>query len=115
PASLTSWSIGCGLIALIAGQIGNWLHGRNEMLAERTDHLQNRHERSARSARSQHVLQLSHATLEKRLVSGPSSLAGAIDAAQRRIAERHSVHELGQVWLDVLATQCHLLADMLYV
>src|SRR3954466_12764348 len=39
PASFTSWSIGCGLTALIAGQIRDSVRGRTDKLAESADHL----------------------------------------------------------------------------
>jgi hypothetical protein len=112
PASFASWSIGCALTALIAGQIRDSVRGRTEKLAERADHLQDRLERSERS---RHLVQLSHAKLEERVVSHRTSLAAAIDDAERRIGEGHSMQELGQILLDVLATQGHLHSASLYV
>jgi len=49
PASFASWSIGCGLTALIAGQIRDSVRRRAEKLAQHADHLQDRLERSERS------------------------------------------------------------------
>jgi hypothetical protein len=112
PESFTSWSIGCGLTALIAGQIRDSVRGRTDKLTKRADHLQDRLERSERS---RHLIQLSHAKLEERVVSSRTSLASAMDDAGRRMNEGHSMQELAQVLMDVLATQGHLHAATLYV
>jgi hypothetical protein len=112
PASFASWSIGCGLTAMIAGQIRDSVRGRAEKLAQRAETLEDRLERSERT---RHLIQLSHAKLEERVAAQRSSLAGAIEDAERRMAVAHSMHELGQVLLDVVAAQGHLHAATLYI
>jgi hypothetical protein len=112
PAEFASWSIGCALVALIAGQIRDTVRGRAQQLAERADSLQDRLERSERT---RHLIQLSHAKLEERVTASRSSLAGALEDAERRMAAAQSMQELGQVVLDVLATQGHLHSASLYI
>lgn len=111
-ASFARWSIGCGLTVLIAGQIRDWVRERRDKLATRADHLQ---DQLGQSERSRPSVQRSHAKLEARVISNRPSLAAASDGAERRIAGGHSIHELGQILLDVLATQGHLHAASLYV
>lgn len=112
PAPFASWSIGCALTALIAGQIRDSVRGRTDKLAERADHLQDWLERSERS---RHLIQLSHAKLEERVVSSRSSLAASIDDAERRMNEGQSMQDLAQVLLEVLAAQGHLHSATLYM
>ncbi|HKU40668.1 MAG TPA: GAF domain-containing protein [Polyangiales bacterium] len=110
--TLASWSIGNVLVAIIAGQLRDSARARSQSLEQRGEELQDRLERSERT---RHLIQLSHAKLAERVAASRSSLAGAIDGAQRRMADARSMHELGQALLEVLAAQGNLHAASLYI
>lgn len=112
PPEFSSWCIGCGLVALVAGQVRDSVRARSEQLRQRADELQDRLERSERT---RHVIQLSHAKLAERVASGRSSLVAAIESAAQRMAETRSMHELGRVLLEVVANQGNLHAASLYI
>ena len=110
--TLASWSMGSVLVAIIAGQLRDSARARSQNLEQRSEELQDRLERSERS---RHLIQLSHAKLVERVAASRSSLVAAIEGAQRRMSDAHSMHELGKVLLDALASQGNLHAASAYI
>jgi hypothetical protein len=111
-ATLGSWSLGCVLLAVIAGQLRDTARARSRDIEQRSEELRDRLERSERT---RHLIQLSHAKLVERIAASRSSLVAAIEGGQRRMSDARSMHELGQVLLDVLASQGNLHAASVYI
>lgn len=111
PASISSWSLG-GLIAgAIAGQFRDMREDQKRRLSEQLAALSERLERSERAER---VLKLSHARLSERLAATRWSLVGSVEQAASRMQELSSRRELGEVVLELLASQAMVQSASLY-
>ena len=110
-AMISSWSLG-GLIAgAIAGQFRDAREDQKRRLSDQLTHLSERLERAERGER---VLRLSHSRLSERLAATRWSLVGSLEQAQRRMQELSSRRELGEVVLELLASQAMVQSASLY-
>lgn len=108
---LASWSIGCFIVGALAGQFRDVGERRRAALREQAAQLSESLQRAQRMATT---LQLSHARLEERLAASRWSLAGVLEAAQRRMQELTSERALGEVVLEVLASQAMVQSASLF-
>jgi hypothetical protein len=110
-SSLGTWGVGCMIVGALSGQFRDVAERRRASLIAQVRQMSEQLERAQRSA---HLLKLSHARLEERLAAGRWSLAGALDAAARRIQVLSQPRKIGEVLLEVLATQSSVLAASLF-
>ena len=111
PTSISSWSLG-GLIAgAIAGQFRDMREDQKRRLSDQLSLLSERLERTERGER---VLKLSHARLSERLAATRWSLVGSVEQAARRMQELASRRELGEVVLELLASQAMVQSASMY-
>jgi hypothetical protein len=110
-ALLSSWGLGALIIGAIAGQFRDVREERAQRANALVAHLSERVERAERSGR---LLKLSHDRLEERLAATRWSLGGSLEIAQRRVQELCSRREVGEVLLDVLASQAMVQVASLY-
>ncbi|MET0391048.1 MAG: hypothetical protein ABW321_34065, partial [Polyangiales bacterium] len=109
--AFSHWCLGGLLTGAIAGQFRD-MHARRQRTAvTETVRLSERLERSERTGQ---ILTLSHSRLEERLAAMRWSLSGSLAEAQRRMQERRSRRELGEIMLEVLASQAMVNAASLY-
>jgi polysaccharide biosynthesis protein PelD len=111
PAALGSWSVACLIVGALAGQFRDVAEARRARVTHEARELS---EQLQRAQRAGHLLKLSHARLEERMAAGRWSLAGALDAAVRRMQELSSRRDLGSVLLEVLGSQAMVQAATLY-
>jgi polysaccharide biosynthesis protein PelD len=111
PLLLSSWGLGALIIGAIAGQFRDAREERTQRANALVAHLSERVERAERAGR---LLKLSHERLEERLAATRWSLGGSVETAQRRMLELCSRRELGEVVLDVLASQAMVQVASLY-
>jgi hypothetical protein len=108
---LSSWGLGALIVGAIAGQFRDAREERMQRANTLVAHLSERVERAERTGR---VMKLSHERLEERLAATRWSLGGAVDLAQRKMAELCSRRELGEILLDVIASQAMVQVASLY-
>jgi hypothetical protein len=111
-SALSPWSVGCLIVGALSGEFRDVAERRRAGLMAQVRELSERLERARRSG---HLLKLSHGRLEERLAAERWSLAGALDAAARRMQTLSQQRMIGEVLLDVLATQSSVLAASLFV
>jgi len=107
---LRSWSIGCCFVALITGWFRDRAELRGQQLSARAEVAEARQQQSARSQR---VLQLSHARLEERLLAGGWSLENVLRQAARELGRASTPDSVYAVVLDVIAGQAPIHAASL--
>ena len=110
-ALLGSWSLGALILGAIAGQFRDVREEQKRRMSEELVQLSERLERTERGAR---VLKLSHTRLSERLMATRWSLVGSVEQAERRLQELSSRRELGEVLLEVLASQALVQSASLY-
>lgn len=111
PTDLTSWSIACIGIGAVAGQFRDVAERRRRVLTHGNRVLEEQLERAKRNVLT---LTLSHAQLEERLAARRWSFAGSLETAEQRIRTLNSPRELGEVLLELLASQGLVQAASLY-
>jgi hypothetical protein len=109
--AVSNWSLGCLIVGAIVGLFRDAAERRRAHLTEDVAHMTEALQRAQRTA---HVLQLSHARLEERLSATRWSLVGSLEAAGRRMQEITTTQELGDVLLDVLASQAMVQSASLF-
>lgn len=108
---LSSWGLGALIVGAIAGQFRDVREERAQRANALVAHLSERVERAERSGR---LLKLSHDRLEERLAATRWSLGGSLENAHRRMQELCSRRDVGEVLLDVLASQAMVQVASLY-
>ncbi|HET8935622.1 MAG TPA: hypothetical protein VFN67_19370 [Polyangiales bacterium] len=108
---LSSWGLGALLVGAIAGQFRDVREERSQRSNSLVAHLSERVERAERAGR---LLKLSHERLEERLAATRWSLGGSVEVAQRKMLDLCSRRDLGEVMLDVLASQAMVQVASLY-
>lgn len=111
PALLSSWGLGALIIGAIAGQFRDAREERMTRANALVAHLSERVERAERAGR---LLKLSHDRLEERLAATRWSLGGSVGDAHRKMLALCSRRELGEVLLEVLASQAMVQVASLY-
>jgi hypothetical protein len=99
---LRIWSVGCMLVALVAGWFRDQGEARRRQLGGRALEAE---ERSQRLRRVHRVLQLSHARLEERLVAEGWSLENVVRQASRELGRATSCARVYGVVLEVLSSE----------
>lgn len=108
---LFHWSVGCLIVGALAGQFRDVGERRRAALRHQVLQLTEAVQRAQRNA---HTFKLSHARLEERLAASRWSLAGSLEAAGRRMLELSSRRALGEVLLEVLASQAMVQSASLF-
>jgi hypothetical protein len=108
---ISHWSLGCLIVGALAGQFRDVGERRRAALREQVAQLM---EAAQRAQRAAHTFKLSHTRLEERLAASRWSLAGSLEAAARRMQELSSRRALGEVLLEVLASQAMLQSASLF-
>lgn len=108
---LSNWGLGALIFGAVAGQFRDSREERLLRASALVAHLSERVERSDRAGR---VLKISHERLEERLAATRWSLGGSLELAQRNMRGLCSRRELGEVVLDVLASQAMVQVASLY-
>jgi hypothetical protein len=110
-ALVSGWSLGGLILGAVSGQFRDMREEQKRRLTEQAGQLTEQLERTERAAR---VLKLSHARLSERLMASRWSLVGSVEEAQRRMQLLSSRRELGEVLLEVLASQAMVQSASLY-
>jgi hypothetical protein len=111
PQLLSAWGLAALVMGAIAGQFRDVREEQRRRLHAQLAHMSECLDRAERTAR---VLKLSHARLSERLAARRWSLVGSVDEAAQRMRELRSRRELGEVLLDVLASQAMVQSASLY-